>query len=499
VTRIWQVFTALASLCLACCSSPEGSTPANDSRYPWNSGKLSSNGAGRLRDRPCPFEVPPGQRVLCGTLRVMEEELGSPEVALAVAVFEGRSSAPSLPVVYVNGGPGLSALAEVGGLFGAFEPILAEHDLVVFDQRGCGHSEPELDCPDLAASGVIQGESQVPALAPALQDCRRRLTSQGIDLSKFDVRANAADIDDLRAALGYSRWHVLGVSFGTRLALEVARAFPDGVESLVLDSVQPPDVDPTATRAANVERSMRALLAACAAQHGCARDYPGLESTFDATLSRLDSSPQTLTLDDGNPLVVDANIILQILFAVARSSEKLPYFPSVIMDFAKGDFDLVRRAFQRSSEQKLALGTYLSSMCRDLAPFSSKAAVESANQGVSSPFVSAFGDPALFALCEIWDIAPAPSPLPVAGATRTLVLAGAYDPITPPEWGLSVAGELSNAQYVSIGAASHATITTSCGAELAAAFMRTSEAALRDACIDPAQNVAFVPPESASL
>jgi pimeloyl-ACP methyl ester carboxylesterase len=117
--------------------------------------------------------------------------------------------------------------------------------------------------------------------------------------------------------------------------------------------------------------------------------------------------------------------------------------------------------------------------------------VESSNQRGLRRFVSAFGDPVIFSLCEHWQVGAA-SPVAVAtNPIRTLLLAGAYDPITPPEWGLHVANQLPNSEFISVGAASHVAFTTSCGARLASAFMRTAAADPRQACRDSMRDVTF--------
>jgi pimeloyl-ACP methyl ester carboxylesterase len=74
----------------------------------------------------------------------------------------------------------------------------------------------------------------------AIQPCHNRLTAKGIDLNAFNSVENAADVADLRTATGIDSWHVYGVSYGTDLALQLMRDHPEGISSVVLDSVAPP-------------------------------------------------------------------------------------------------------------------------------------------------------------------------------------------------------------------------------------------------------------------
>ena len=101
--------------------------------------------------------------------------------------------------------------------------------LVVVDLRGSGYSDPAL-CPDLADT-----VDAIMALNLSLEEARRRdreavlacrntLQDAGIDLGSYNAPAMAADIEDLRQALGYEQWNLFGVSYGTLIAQAVMHA-----------------------------------------------------------------------------------------------------------------------------------------------------------------------------------------------------------------------------------------------------------------------------------
>lgn len=50
--------------------------------------------------------------------------------------------------------------------------------------------------------------------AAATKACRDRLAATGIDLASYTTAENAADIADLRVAMGIPSWDVYGVSYG---------------------------------------------------------------------------------------------------------------------------------------------------------------------------------------------------------------------------------------------------------------------------------------------
>jgi pimeloyl-ACP methyl ester carboxylesterase len=119
------------------------------------------------------------------------------------------------------------------------DAVLAQRDLVLFDQRGTGYSQPRLDCPERSAvtpallDGSLSAEQAQGAIVEAFRRCRERLLAQGIDLSAYNSAASAADLNDLRLALGYEKLNLYAVSYGTRLALTLMRDYPQAVRSAV--------------------------------------------------------------------------------------------------------------------------------------------------------------------------------------------------------------------------------------------------------------------------
>ena len=71
------------------------------------------------------------------------------------------------------------------------------------------------------------------------KDCLRELAAKGVDPTQYTTDAWVADLDAVRAALGYPRVNLWGGSYGTRVALAYLRRHPDRVRSMVLDGVAP--------------------------------------------------------------------------------------------------------------------------------------------------------------------------------------------------------------------------------------------------------------------
>ena len=117
----------------------------------------------------CPVAMPSGQvegqSVECGYLVVPESRRRPSKrtLRLAVATFKNPSGITKPdPIVYLAGGPGGSSLEMIDRTFGGYSPALAaSRDLILFDQRGVGVSQPALDCPGSALdlAGYAPGRS----------------------------------------------------------------------------------------------------------------------------------------------------------------------------------------------------------------------------------------------------------------------------------------------------------------------------------------------------
>ena len=177
------------------------------------------------------------------------------------------SPAPD-PLVIPAGGPGYSGADD---LFWAASRWNEKRDIVLYDQRGTGRSLPSLECPpfDTASVEALQAAGSYvderDALAAARDGCIAALETAGVDLSDYHSVASADDLDELRVALGYEQWNILGISYGARLALATMRTHPDGIRSVILDSVYGVTDGGLAAEMAEAERAFRQLSEGCAA------------------------------------------------------------------------------------------------------------------------------------------------------------------------------------------------------------------------------------------
>jgi pimeloyl-ACP methyl ester carboxylesterase len=168
----------------------------------------------------------------CASLPVPLDRAASVPGTISLSIERRLAgAAPSRDaVVALAGGPGQAALPLAEFIAQAIAPALGSRDLLVFDQRGTGASDP-LSCP------VFEVFSTQPA-SQLFEQCASEI---GPARGGFTTQESVQDIEALRQAGGYEKLVLYGTSFGTKVAEQYAERYPQNVEALVLDSVVPPE------------------------------------------------------------------------------------------------------------------------------------------------------------------------------------------------------------------------------------------------------------------
>jgi len=191
-----------------------------------------------FEEAECAFEIPEGFQPRCGYL-IVPEDRSQPDgrtIRLHVAIFKSTNANPARdPVIHLIGGPGGSALNNAKWiLMGGGTEILEQRGYILFDQRGTQYSDPYLYCLpydeylwDAHEQNISLAEYNAGAL-PILGACLEDWRSQGINIAAYNSAESAADMNDLRLALGYEQVNLYGISYGTRLALNIMRDYPEG-------------------------------------------------------------------------------------------------------------------------------------------------------------------------------------------------------------------------------------------------------------------------------
>ena len=155
---------------------------------------------------------------------LVRSEPNGPKADLAFVRLQAKKRGTGSPIVYLEGGPGQPAIGGAQSPFAIpFLTKLAEvADVILLDQRGTGLSTPRPVCPAAAPLApeerLRETAAYVAAATERLRACVSDWAARGVDARAFTNRESAADVDDIRKALGVERVSLHGFSYGTHLA-----------------------------------------------------------------------------------------------------------------------------------------------------------------------------------------------------------------------------------------------------------------------------------------
>ncbi len=289
-----------------------------------------------------------------GRLELPENRLKANGRKISIAYYRVRSTnpSPSSPVFLLAGGPGSSWMNSVhkAERFKEIKFYQAYADVVIFDQRGAGRSIPNLAC-----EGRKNINQNLPfsfeLLKPAIQElalaCRTHWEKEGVDLSAYNTDENAADVNALRAAMGYRKITLIGGSYGSHLGLHIMRKFPAIVDRAVFYGIEGPDHtwDNPSGRLATLQR----IAAAAATDPYYEGKIPaiGLLGALAATLERLERKPVTVQLEHRGQtyeVLVNKEVVQAIADYRAGKRSQPELWPNTILAMYNGDLSLPARA-----------------------------------------------------------------------------------------------------------------------------------------------------------
>ncbi len=460
-----------------------------------------ANGAA-LQWIDCWFPVPYFRPVYCGRFRTAGA--GAARFSLPVVYVPARPwRRVATPVLYIAGGPGgatpLDAAAAPGWLAWV-DAVGWPHDTVFYDQRGVGLSDPALDCPELR----IERRAQLPLdldtetagrrQRAAAERCRARLEAAGHDLGRFTTRANAEDARDLMAALGAPRWDLYGVSYGSRVALELLRLAPERLRAVVLDSVYPPEVEQELADPWLLARALGLVTRICELLDECQRDPAQIAADLATVLRRLQDAPLRIRVPtpagEGElDVFYNAESFAWLLFEALYRWERLAGLPRTLALLAAG---------RQSADLQVLGAEHLATALDAGISDAVGGAVDCNDAGwvTAAAFAAARAQfPAVQALtrsdwdthpCRTWKAGDAGVEFrqPVYANVPTLLLAGEFDPVTPPQWAAAAADRLPAGFLFEFPAVGHGVLDShECAVDLVKAFLAAPLSPVAPACL----------------
>lgn len=437
-------------------------------------GLALASGAGTASAGGTPCGNVPG--LLCSTVVVPLDRTGPVPGTIALHVEELPPLGASRGAIFlIAGGPGQGSMQTFS--LGDEQPaalfrfLFPGYTLVAYDDRGTGASGV-IDCPALQASTAIEGQDVLAAACAA---------SLGAAAPFYGTADHVADLDAVRASLGLDRIALYGVSYGTKLALAYAHAYPQHVALMVLDSILPANYpDPYS---GNVARAMPATLAAFCARV-CASITPDFAGEVVTVANRLAAKPAqgAVLLANGRTTrdTLDGAGLLDMIVDSDLNPGLAAELPAAVHAARYGSMapllrlHVVDTALSLFPASELSAGLFAATDCRDgpfpWPPDSDPAArpallaqaVAALPPGTFGPFGSWASSIGTAAFCDLW---PAPS----GGADLTagalpdvpvLALSGGYDLRTPTANARSVIAQFPQGRLLVVPGVGHSVVTT---------------------------------------
>lgn len=496
---------------------------ASDLSAASNTERLIEEQGAKFRPLHCWFDLDPEfidhRRYSCGELAVPEHwgKSLTRQIHLPVVTFHAKDAAPAAdPVIFINGGPGGRASLRDGTAIGQLwlpflqqQPWSAKRDLIVVSLRGTNWTDSNLDCPKLRDPLLVGGSTepgktdQSHTLAIGIMaNCLKHL-AQGHDLSGYNIDQNALDIASLRIAMGFDQWNLLGISYGTRVALTVLRDYPDGIRSVVLDSVTPVDLDPVGTIASDLVDLLERIFEACHDHENCTRFYPDSRERLENILVRAAEEDLEIKIEDHPAygtvfLPLTPSSVIQSLLVLSLSHELMGHIPAFIDALDRGygeDYVAWVIAWSFTFLDQFAAGTQVIQSCNDdfddIVDAEQHAITDS--ELISRDLITELLGVSSF-LCERFAKDPLPSDThqAVVSDIPTLLLSGQYDAVTPPSGAIRTAETLSRSYQFTLSGMGHAPLMSSqgsyadtpgCPAKLVTAFLNNPGEQPEDPCL----------------
>jgi pimeloyl-ACP methyl ester carboxylesterase len=419
----------------------------------------------------------------CAPFQVPENwdapDAGGRKIDLRLALIKADAEAADADlVVFLAGGPGQAAIANWPQIAAAFAPLRKHHHIVLLDQRGTGGSH--------ALSCEGDTDKNKPADAPAESSADlaevRRVTraclaqvEKDADPRFYTTTFAARDLEAVRQALGAPRFDLVGVSYGTRVAQQYLMRYPDGVRSLVLDSVAPNELVLGEEFSTNLENALKAQFSLCTETPACAKAFTDPYASLIRLRDQLRAKPQSYDFRDPVTFApthkrLDDYALAGLVRLFAYSPETAALLPLSIAEGLRGNYTPLAGQSQLLTGDLSELrdnGMQTSVICSEDADL-----LSGRPQDKDTLLGTTLID-VIRAQCEIWPRGSRPADFhtPLKSDKPVLILEGELDPVTPPRYGELVLKGLSNARLLVARGQGHNVIGRGCIPRLVADFV----------------------------
>ena len=447
---------------------------------------------GELEFKPCALSTARVTAVeaQCATLAVPEnhDDPDGRKIDLAIALVAAQGEAEPDPILMISGGPGQSALESYPMVDNAFADASRSRTVLLVDARGTGRSNP-LKCEDEEGrSAVMDEEDASPKAARAFAERCRDTLAKTSDLRYYATGDHIRDLDLVREKLGIDKLNLYGVSYGTRVAQQYAKRYPQHTRTVTLDSAVPNSLVLGQEHARNLDAALKLQFARCREDAACTSNLGDPAAKLDALRKRLRAGnlapvryrdPVSGEWRSDPPAYSHLSTLLRLY---AYQPEAASMLPLIVHDASEGHYESLiaqARSIYNDVSDAIMHGMQLSVMCTEdveLAPNPADAGTVMGAEFIE--FVRA--------QCDVWPKGERPADFraPLAGDVPVLVISGEFDPVTPPRYGDEVIQSLPNSRHLILPGQGHSVLGIGCMPKLFAQFVEEADAKpLDDTCL----------------
>ncbi len=430
----------------------------------------------------------------CGTLEVPENynDVNSRTLEIRYIVLEAaEKDIAKSPLIFLSGGPGSSALQPASLHYWGESPLRAKRDIILFDQRGTGHSSA---LPDIGPKLItilaqnLNSERERQAFSSLIANDRRELRNAGIAVDQYNSFASAKDIDQLMAHLGHDTYNLYGVSYGTRLGRIVQASFPARVRSVFLHSPNPLEGDFLFPRLHNYSRALGRLFDHCKSAMDCGPGSADLKQDYIAALKSLEQRPGTVETQDG-PFVVNPQDAIYLLRTLLYRKDARVLVPDFIRALSAGDTSLIAKVVERDIAAQKYYNSSMWLAVERYEKFYAADSIEKVREAYSSLDLLPY-ELGLFTSLYLEGSAWHGNSLPPSerklqfSDIPTIILVNQDDPVTPPSDGVKMLQRLPNSRLLITGDAGHGAADRPCQFSIMSQFMDNPDGPLDTACLN---------------
>ncbi len=374
---------------------------------------------------------------------------------------------PSEALLAIAGGPGQSAIDNAALFNQTFSKVRETRDILLIDQRGTGRSNL-LSCPEDKSLSPLSIDER---LFDNLAETKKCLATFDADVAMYNSSFAIHDFEAVRNYLGYTKLHLYGISYGSRMAQLYMRHYPESLATVTLDGVVPMQQSVLAV-GLSVNRALDGVFDQCESNKDCNEQFPNLRLTLNQLNDRLENKAIETTVfhpATGAPttFLLTRDKLLGILRLSMYSPATRSLVPLTIDHTAAGNYQSLLGLYSLTMDGlDMAIGMHNSVACaEDIHRIDDDLLAD-----IKQSYTANAMYQALLESCSIWPTEKVNDSFfaAIESDIPTLLLSGELDPATPPNWGTLAMEKMTNAKHFVAPYATHGVATQSCGNDLVA-------------------------------